>query len=194
MPTPLAAITALNGFLDRAQPRAALGGRTTDHGLRAAETLYDIRTEDPAPRAADNGRLKHVVLVVSARPDYRALCRELREGHGVECIGAQSCDEVIDWLVRATCDLLLIDGDLPDGPDLCRRMRAEPPAPHVKAILVTPDGSALSPAEAPAVRPTRSARARTTSAMLTHSNGRRPQTKNPRPARDSMIPRATSRS
>jgi response regulator RpfG family c-di-GMP phosphodiesterase len=151
-PTPLAAITALNAFLDRGQPRAGRSGPPTDHGLRATDTLFDFQVTDPGPPAADSGRLTHRVLAVSERPDYRAFCRELLDGHGVECLGAQSATEVLDWLLRAPCDLLLIDAELPggEGPELCRRLRAEPPAPHLKLILVTPDGWSAPAGEAPA--------------------------------------------
>jgi response regulator RpfG family c-di-GMP phosphodiesterase/serine/threonine protein kinase len=151
-PTPLAVITALNAFLDPSQSRPPLLGAPTDHDRFTTDTLFDIRLAGPEASPAENGRLTHRVLVVSARAEYRAYCREELEGHGIECLGAQSATEVLDWLLRAPCDLLLIDGELPDGdgPELCRELRAEPPAPHLKLILVTPDGSARPPAEAPA--------------------------------------------
>ncbi|HEX5269504.1 MAG TPA: protein kinase [Gemmataceae bacterium] len=144
-PTPLAALTALNAFLDRAAPRASRATPSTDHSRHnKSDTMYDAEPAVPEPRA-DGGRAGHVVLVVSARPERRSLCREVLADHGVECLGAQSADEVLDWLVRAPCDLLLIDADLPDGAALCRRLRAEPPAPHLKIIVATPDASAPPP-------------------------------------------------
>jgi response regulator RpfG family c-di-GMP phosphodiesterase len=151
-PTPLAVITALNGFLDRSQARASHAGVATDHRPRAADTLFDIDLADPAPRPADHPRVTRRVLVVSADPGYRGHCRDVLEGHGVECLGAQSAAEVLDWVVHAPCDLLLIDADLPggEGPELCRRLRAEPPGPHVKLILVTPGGTGAPPGDAPA--------------------------------------------
>jgi response regulator RpfG family c-di-GMP phosphodiesterase/serine/threonine protein kinase len=135
-PTPLAVITALNAFLDRASARPALPVSATEHGTRCADTQLDV-----GPRAPGSGRSAHRVLVVSGHPEYRTLCRDALEGLGAECLGAQSAGEVIDWLTRAPCDLLLIDADLPDGPELCRRLRAEPPAPHVKLLLVTRGGA-----------------------------------------------------
>jgi response regulator RpfG family c-di-GMP phosphodiesterase len=151
-PTPLATLTALNGFLDRAQPRAPHAGPSTTHGVRATDTKIDVRVAPPDPRGADSGRLTHFVLVVSARPELRGLCRDSLERHGIECLGAQSADEVIDWLVRVPCDLLLIDGELPGGEALalCRRLRAEPPAPHLKLVLLSGDDQLASPADAPA--------------------------------------------
>jgi response regulator RpfG family c-di-GMP phosphodiesterase/serine/threonine protein kinase len=145
-PTPLAALTALNAFLDRTQPRPTRAAPSTDHGSHKHDTRFDIDPGAPEPHADAVGRLGHTVLVVSARADHRALCRELLASHGIECLGAQSADEVIDWLVRSPCDLLLIDDDLPDATGLCRRLRAEPPAPHLKLILVTADDSP-APAE-----------------------------------------------
>jgi response regulator RpfG family c-di-GMP phosphodiesterase len=139
-PTPLAVITALNAFLDRAQARAAHSGMGTEHGPRASDTLFDIEIAHPAPRAAERPRLTHRILVVSADPTFRGHCRDVFDGHGIECLGAQSAEEVLDWVVCSPCDLLLIDAELPggEGPELCRRLRAEPPGPHVKLILVTP--------------------------------------------------------
>jgi response regulator RpfG family c-di-GMP phosphodiesterase/serine/threonine protein kinase len=151
-PTPLAVITALNAFLDRSQARGSHAGVLTEHGPRAADTLFDIDISQTAPCAADPPRLAHTVLVVSADPAYRSQCRDALEGYGIECLGAQSADEVLDWLTRAPCDLLLIDADLPGGEaaELCRRMRAEPPAPHVKSILVAPADASVPCPDAPA--------------------------------------------
>jgi len=141
-PTPLAVITALNRFLDRTQARRVSERcSSTEHRVLVPDTLFDVQVADPEPRTADSGRLTHRVLVVSARAEYRTFCREVLEEHGLECFAVHAADEVFDWLVRAPCDLLLIDGELPgdDGPELCRRMRAEPPAPYVKLIFVTPE-------------------------------------------------------
>jgi response regulator RpfG family c-di-GMP phosphodiesterase/serine/threonine protein kinase len=145
-PTPLAVITALSGFLDRVQQGSGLSAKPTMHDRQSADTLFDILPPGAAPRPADSSRLAHRVLVVSPRPEYRTQCRDNLEAHGVECVGAQSATEVLDWLVEVPCDLLLIDADLPGGEagDLCRRLRAEPPAPHVKLVLVTPDGAGLT--------------------------------------------------
>ncbi len=142
-PTPLAAITALNHFLDRSTSRMTRSGPATNHGNRAGDTVYGQATEH-GQRLAEPARAAHRVLVVSARPEYRTFCGEVFDGAGVECLGAQTAVEVIDWLVRAPCDLLLIDADLPDAQalDLCRSLRAEPPAPHLKLILVTGGGGA----------------------------------------------------
>jgi response regulator RpfG family c-di-GMP phosphodiesterase/serine/threonine protein kinase len=151
-PTPLAVITALNAFLDKSQARPPRPGSGTECGPRGGDTLFDFQLDDPEPRAAEGCRLTHIALAVSADAKYRSACRDLLEGHGVECLGAPSAADVLDWLARTSCDLLLIDAALPDGdgPALCRRLRAEPPAPHVKLVLVTPDGSTVSPAEAAA--------------------------------------------
>lgn len=142
-PTPLAAITALNHFLDRSSPRMARTGPPTDHGLPASDTLSE-HCLGPGPRPAEPARGPHRVLVVSADAAYRTSCRETFDEAGLECLGAQGTGDVIDWLMRAPCDLLLIDAELPGGqaPELCRRLRAEPPAAHMKLVLVTDGGAA----------------------------------------------------
>jgi response regulator RpfG family c-di-GMP phosphodiesterase len=150
-PTPLAVISALNAFLDRTQSRTIHIGPPTHPGIRATDTLFDFDLTGSQPQPAPGNRPTHRVLVVSSRPEQRSYCRDALDGQGIECLGAQSAVEVIDWLVRSPCDLLLIDADLPDGgADLCRRLRSEPPAAHLKLILVLPDGSAPLTTETPA--------------------------------------------
>jgi response regulator RpfG family c-di-GMP phosphodiesterase/serine/threonine protein kinase len=144
-PTPLAVITALNAFLDKSTPRLPMSGPSTAHGVRASDTLFEARTLDPVPQVPDMRRVGHRVLVVSTEPEYRSFCRELLGAHGIECLGAQGSVDVIDWLMRCPCDLLLIDAELPGGEaiELLRRLQAERPAAHVKLILVTSDSEPL---------------------------------------------------
>ena len=146
-PTPLAAITALNHFLDRTGSRVGRGVAAPDEAPCGNDTLIDHVTE-LAPRAAESAGPARRVLVVSAQPEYRTYCRELFDEAGLECLGAQEVGEVIDWLVQSPCDLLLIDDELPDGRavELGKRLRAEPPAPHLKLILVTRGAADAPPA------------------------------------------------
>jgi response regulator RpfG family c-di-GMP phosphodiesterase/serine/threonine protein kinase len=150
-PTPLAVIMAINAVLDRMQQRIALPSAATEHGPRGSDTLFDIDLTEAPARPPEHSRRTHRALIVSARPECRGHCRDVLQGHGIECLGAQSVDEVLEWLVRSPCDLLLIDADLPGGEaaDLCRRLRAEPPGPHVKLLLLTAGGTATPPPDAP---------------------------------------------
>jgi response regulator RpfG family c-di-GMP phosphodiesterase len=145
-PTPLAVITALNAFLDKHTPRLPISGPSTAHGVRGSDTLFEGRTVNPIPPVLDARRLGHRVLVVSTDREYRSLCRELLAPQGIECLGAQGSTDVIDWLVRSPCDLLLIDAELPaeEAIELLRRLQTERPGAHVKLILVTSDSEPLS--------------------------------------------------
>jgi response regulator RpfG family c-di-GMP phosphodiesterase len=138
-PTPLAVITALNTFLEHSSPRRALSMPPTDHGTRGTDTLFDGYVPDVLPRRTETSGTVRRVLVVSADPQYRCFCRDVLDDKGIECLGAQSAAEVMDWLMRSPCDLLLVDAELPDGEgiELCQVLRAEPPAPHLKILLVT---------------------------------------------------------
>lgn len=143
-PTPLAVITALNHFLDRSNSKSS-SGPPTDHGMRASDTLME-RGAITCPRLPESERGPHRLLVVSTDPRYRALCGEAFDEGGIECLGAQGIGEVLEWLVRSPCDLLLIDGEMARGQglDLCRCLRTEPPAPHLKLILALPPDMPMS--------------------------------------------------
>ena len=94
----------------------------------------------PRPRAA-----AHRVLVVDDEPDSRMLCRMLLEGLGLQVGEAENGRLGWEELRRARYDLALLDFDMPEmtGPELLRRLRADPPVPNLKVVMfsgmTTPD-------------------------------------------------------
>ncbi|HXG11761.1 MAG TPA: protein kinase [Gemmataceae bacterium] len=155
-PTPQAVITALNSFLSRSRrPDLYL---LTDTASAVVLPLLNGRVADGSrsylgehrPTPAELGQRSHRVLIVSSHASCRAHCRAALDVPSLEVAEAATAREAQDWLARTGCDLVLIDTQLPDdeGYDLCRRLRAEPPAPHLKLILLTPrltaEGASLS--------------------------------------------------
>jgi response regulator RpfG family c-di-GMP phosphodiesterase len=140
-PTPLALITALNAFLEpgssvaTASPTAI---RSTDQ-----DTFEQITAARLEPSADKVQR----VLVVSADTTLRTACRSALEAHGIDCFEAGNAADARDKLARLTCDLLVVDGLLTDHAAFCGLLRAEPPAPHLKIVLLE---SKASVDEAPA--------------------------------------------
>jgi response regulator RpfG family c-di-GMP phosphodiesterase len=139
-PTPLAVITALGAFLEAPKPLAKAG-----YTSPLAGSLGDPRRESTAfaqAQKAELGRV-HRVLLVGETAQFRASCRAALETHGLECREASLADGVRESLGQEPADLLLIDSQLPEdaGLELCSRLRAEPPAPHLRMLLLTPENS-----------------------------------------------------
>jgi response regulator RpfG family c-di-GMP phosphodiesterase len=120
-PTPLAVILALNDFLN-ASPAVSV-----------AETIAD------EPLGSGSGPRAHRVLIVSSQAACRSACRAAIEPLKVECSEATGVPEAEDALRRTPWDLVMIDGSLPGGEAVawCRRLRQEPPRPHLKLLLLT---------------------------------------------------------
>ena len=145
-PTPLAVITALNAFLDRTSAPTLLTASLADHTRSKSDTSLDWQSPTRVSDPGFQEPLAHRALVVTAQAEYRTLYRGALESLGVECLGASDAAEVLDWLVRNPCDLLLIDTDLPNGEalTLCQSLGQEEPIPHVKWILIA-SGQSLPP-------------------------------------------------
>jgi serine/threonine protein kinase len=147
-PTPLAVISALNDFLEPAGA-GALGSLTptplpaeqASGNGSAASSLAIFPSE---ALAASRPRR---VLVVSPRPERRAACRAALERHGLTCAEAAAEREVPEALAAAPADVVLVDAQLAEetGLDLCRRLRAGAPVPHLKLILLADAAESLPP-------------------------------------------------
>jgi len=137
-PTPLAVMSALNAFMDSGQGN---GGKSRSHSL--AESLGVLARDFEATAQGEPSSSKHVqrVLIASNTPKVRASCRASLEPTGLECHEARHVEEVHDLLREAVYDLLVIDTQTPDigGLELCAQLRAEPPSPHLKIVLLAPD-------------------------------------------------------
>jgi response regulator RpfG family c-di-GMP phosphodiesterase len=146
-PTPLALITALNAFLDE---HVGSTERSSSPTVRDGDSLDTDPTiclprGTPSPAVASVATLPrtHRVLIVSPRGACRDACRMVLEAGKVECLDASASADVEDCLRRSPCDLVVIDGQLPqvDGLSLCRFLRRQPPMPHLKLVLLAPAGN-----------------------------------------------------
>lgn len=136
--TPQAVISALNSFL--ARQRRPGSPTWSDSASCIVLPFVNGRVADGRPASGDlPGQNRHV-LIVSALPTCRAQVRSALDVHGLDVTEASSVREARECLARAPCDLVLIDGHLSDdeGYEFCRTLRAEPPVPHIKLILLTP--------------------------------------------------------
>ncbi len=100
-------------------------------------------TEAAFPPAAtvvlDNGAKVHRVLLVDDEPDIRTFCRCILQSEGLVCDEAAGGREALAAVRNRAYDLLVLDINMNDmsGTDVCRRLREEPPGPHLKVIMAS---------------------------------------------------------
>ncbi len=93
----------------------------------------------PAGSAAAAAGRRFRVLLVDDEPAVRAFCRFALASDGLECAEAGNGSAALEALRAAPYDLALVDVDMPGmtGPQLLQEVRATPPAPHLKVIMVS---------------------------------------------------------
>jgi response regulator RpfG family c-di-GMP phosphodiesterase/serine/threonine protein kinase len=134
--TPLAVIRALSAIQEPSCQFQVEGCKSAVDGVASANPELGVLN-------SVSGRSQRV-LIVSNSAKVRAAGRPVVEARGWECAEAKHADEAGAILGQRVHDLLLIDVKLPNGEGLalCSRLRAEPPAPHLKVILLTPENTA----------------------------------------------------
>jgi response regulator RpfG family c-di-GMP phosphodiesterase len=138
--TPLAIMTALGAFVDPASGVVKKLSHSLPLNGSASKAPAPVESMPLAQPAATNA---HRVLLVSHQANFRASCRNLLEANCLEQVDASRTQGVDELLRKDAADLLLIDSRLPEnsGLELCSRLRAEPPTPHLRIILLTPENS-----------------------------------------------------
>ena len=98
------------------------------------------------PAQPDAPRREHKILIVDDEAALRRFCRyALQEADATHCDEAVHGLAALEMIRKGQYDLVLSDIDMPElsGPDLCRRLRDNPPYPHLKFIMMsgraTPD-------------------------------------------------------
>jgi response regulator RpfG family c-di-GMP phosphodiesterase len=138
--SPLSVIAALNDFIDPAL--TAAGGVAAPSRILAEETAATPSAELAALQAFSGepvaGARTRRVLVVGPQASERAMWRAALERGGMCCVEADREAAVREALERFPADAVLVDvrTDGDGGPELCLRLRAEPPVPHLKLVLM----------------------------------------------------------
>jgi response regulator RpfG family c-di-GMP phosphodiesterase len=88
------------------------------------------------------------VLIVDDQADIRRLCRMALLAEGVQCDEAGTGPDAVAMAAKKPYDLVLLDVDLPgySGEEVLRRLRQQPPIPHLKVVMFsgTANGDELS--------------------------------------------------
>jgi response regulator RpfG family c-di-GMP phosphodiesterase len=151
-PTPLAVISALDDFLESFTVHADASSPSLYLSDKAASSIMPsgLRAAAACVTCADTSRA-HRVLLFSALPELRRRCRQALDQQGFHCGEAGQLDELPDAIGALAPELIVVHNDSGDevGLDVCRRLRAEPPAPHLKIMLLidTPEDDFCADAE-----------------------------------------------
>jgi response regulator RpfG family c-di-GMP phosphodiesterase len=94
--------------------------------------------EPRSPGSDCPGRVHHILLV-DDEPSIRNFCRYVLKSDSLECAEAGGGHEALALLRKRKYDLVLLDVNLPDlsGPEVCQKLRGEPPWPNLKIIMAS---------------------------------------------------------
>jgi response regulator RpfG family c-di-GMP phosphodiesterase len=128
-PTPQAVMRALLPFLRpelRDHLLLPMGGAGTERQLADLESSA----------ALTNAR--HILLVDDQR-EIRTFCRCVLQADGFQCDEAEGGLPALEAVNAKAYDLIVLDIDMPDmqGTEVCRRLRENPPIPHLKIIMAS---------------------------------------------------------
>jgi response regulator RpfG family c-di-GMP phosphodiesterase len=133
VPTAEAAMRELMPFLRQiTRPAGAMSADTPPPAATAPLAV--------APPAGPGGPpAAHRVLIVDDQPDVRRVCKLALAGEGTRCDEAGTGPDAVDRLEQSGYDLVLLDVDLPglSGEEVLRKVRANPPAAHLKIIMLS---------------------------------------------------------
>src|SRR5262249_16595897 len=90
-----------------------------------------------AAAGLSEGARVHRVLIVDDEAGVRKVCRYALESDELTCDEAANGMLALEALRQKGYDLVLLDIDMPQlsGKEVCRRLREEPPCPHLKIIM-----------------------------------------------------------
>jgi len=88
-------------------------------------------------------REAHKILVIDDEPSNRQLCRFLLTAENLECEDCGDGVSGLNALAHKNYDLVVLDMRMPglSGVEVCRRLRENPPSPHLKIIMVSGDAT-----------------------------------------------------
>jgi cyclic di-GMP phosphodiesterase len=134
-PSAEAVMRALLSYLPAAGTRDTAFAASACIPRPTARAAPTIAAPTHVKSTADAGPSR--VLIVDDQPDIRRLCRVALGAEGLSCDEAGGGPEAIDLAAKAPYDLVLLDVDLPgfSGEEVLRRLREQPPTPHVKIVM-----------------------------------------------------------
>ena len=93
----------------------------------------------PPTVVTDNGQKIHRILLVDDEPDIRTFCRIILQAEGLVCDEVDGGTAALAALKQRPYDLVVLDINMADmvGTEVCRRLREEPPGPHLKIIMAS---------------------------------------------------------
>jgi len=139
-PSAEAVMRALLPYLPGLSPRgsgvAGVSDPTPAPGSLAARRTAGRLTAEVSPRpTAEDAPCR--VLIVDDQADIRRLCRVALVAEGLVCDEVGAGPDAVEMASRSAYDLVLLDVDLPGfgGEEVLRRLRQQPPGPHLKVIM-----------------------------------------------------------
>jgi response regulator RpfG family c-di-GMP phosphodiesterase/tRNA A-37 threonylcarbamoyl transferase component Bud32 len=92
--------------------------------------------QQPAPVSSSVGKF-HQLLIVDDDPMIRGLCKAALPSDEFQCDEAPNGARALEILRQKNYDLVLLDVDMPEmmGQEVCRRLRKNPPCPHLKILM-----------------------------------------------------------
>jgi two-component system phosphate regulon response regulator PhoB len=90
-----------------------------------------------APRSG--ATVARTILVVDDDEDIRSLLRAMLERGAHRVLEAADGEEALEMIARALPDLVLLDLHMPylDGPEVCRRVKADPATRDLPVLMLT---------------------------------------------------------
>ncbi len=124
-PTPQTVMNALLPFLRQESREQVL-----------APALTAAEAGAPSSHAATR---QHRILVIDDDRGIRDFCKRALQVAGLACDDAANGTQALERVARQPYDLVLVDWAMPglSGPEVCRRLRENPPTPHFKIILMS---------------------------------------------------------
>jgi response regulator RpfG family c-di-GMP phosphodiesterase len=92
-----------------------------------------------APARADGLARLHTVLIVDDEPGIRTLCKYILQKEGIACDEAEDGFKALAAMNAKSYDLVLLDWCMPgmNGLEVCRKLRENPPAAHLKVLMLS---------------------------------------------------------
>ena len=135
-PTPLAVISALNEYLEQDRADSTSLATATERPRQTSTRARHTQVGSLVDTIASN-RIQQL-LIVSPDEAYRRQIHQVLVRPTLECVDVGGTREARERFLDNSIDLVLIDTLLPeqDWSEFCHGLRAEPPVPYLKIVLL----------------------------------------------------------